>query len=209
MIFVILTLVFLRFLPYIGPKRHIFTDPDTGFQYEAKTRDDLIKHIRTYREQNQLEPIEMLAATIENFQCRLPENSASCEPSPDLARGFLQTIRGGVALIKRVFFGAKYLASQEEADRRSEICINCPANVNPDPKTSKYTAWADEIALHSTNGLKSKHHKKLFNCTVCTCPLRAKVFYKGPFSLSKHEVREMNRVNPRCWQLNNIKLERK
>jgi hypothetical protein len=185
----------LRLKPFCVPRRYVFSDPDTHRLHVGTTRDALKAIIQAYRSQNELEPIENLDLVLENYWCSLPENTPVCEPAP-LRRGFMSFFKGGVALISDLFFGTQNLVSQAEADRRAEICTRCPHNVFPDKLG--FIAWSDEIALHSTNGLKSSHHDLLGNCGVCSCPLRAKVFRKGPFRLSPAERTEMAEVG--CWQ---------
>lgn len=189
----------LRFVPYIGPKPPLsFKDPDTGHFYKAMTMRELIDQVRSYREQNNLEEIPHLQPILENYLCSLKINQGSCEENPQLRRGWLTYLKGGVSLLKKLFYGDAMIVPQQEADRRGSICLECPANVTPD---ENYHSWADEIALHSTNGKKSIHHEKLGNCEACSCPLKAKVFYKGPFGLSTQEFVRIQALNPKCWQL--------
>ena len=185
----------LKLLPYAAPRRFIFIDPDTGYKYRAANKKDLFVQILNYRAQNRLEPIEALDLVLEHYWCTLPENAGSCE-TVKLKRGFMQTVQGGVALIKNFFYGEENMVGQEEADRRAKICIKCPHNFNPDKYF--YEQWADEVAENSTFGKKSAHYGELFNCEVCTCPLRAKVFYKGPFVLNDEQKQKMKEVG--CWQ---------
>jgi len=185
----------LRLKPFCVPRSYIFSDPDTHRLHRHSTREGLKSIIQTYRSQNELEPIENLDLVLENYWCSLPENISVCQEAP-LRRGFVSYLKGGVALISDLFFGSQNIVSQEEADRRAEICVRCPHNVFPDKKG--FVAWSDSIALHSTDGKKSLYHEQLGNCGVCTCPLRAKVFRKGPFRLSPEEWQEMNKVG--CWQ---------
>ena len=88
-------------------------------------------------------------------------------------------------------------ASQKEADRRAAICAVCPHNVFPD--RGNFIRWADHMAVVSVGDRKSKHHDELGNCAVCTCPLRAKVFYTGKNTLTEEQKIEMRKVN--CWQV--------
>lgn len=99
-----------------------------------------------------------------------------------------------MALVQNMIYSS--YVSQEEADRRANICVNCPNNVFPDKGT--FVDWADRVAEASLVGRKSKHHSELGNCSVCTCLLRSKVFFGG-----KIDISEKDRENypSFCWQL--------
>lgn len=202
-----LLFMFLRLKPYIAPKRFVFKDPDTGYFYQAFTRPELIKRIVNYRAQNNLEPLEQLDHVLEHFWCTdCKENTGNCEPNPafnpknkEFKRSLLAYFKGGIALLKNVFYGEANMVSQEVADERAVICRECPHNIVP--VKGPMLKWSDEIAEASTGGRKSKYHDELGSCEVCSCPLRAKVFYKGDFGLSAEEKSKMSKL-PKCWQVN-------
>ena len=132
-----------KFKPFKTPYRWIFVDPDTQRAYSALTKKELFNQIINYRDQNKLAPIQALEHVIENYLCSLPENASNCEPEK-LKRGWMSFIKGGVAVLENIFYGEKNMVSQEEADRRSEICLQCPNNVFPD--RGGFVKWTDEVA---------------------------------------------------------------
>lgn len=186
---------FLKFRPFESSYRYYFVDPDTKHEYEAFSQDALIKQIVSYREQNRLEPIEELPSVVEHYLCSLPENAGRCSPSV-LARGLFQTIRGGIALLTNVFYGAKAMVPDEVAESRAAICIGCPHNVFPDKKG--FVRFADRLAEASTGGRRIPSYDKLGSCEICTCVLRAKVFKKPPFDMTKEELSKLPSF---CWVL--------
>lgn len=179
--------------PFLAPRRPIFIDPDTGRTITAKTRPELIQKIVTYRAQNELEPIENLNLVLENYWCCLPENKPVCE-EVTLKRGWLGYLKGGLTLIKTMLYNN--FVPQEEADRRANICVNCPQNIK-DIEKSPAIAWSDDIAEHVIGERKSKYHDELGNCRVCSCLLKAKVWYTDEPGLSKEEVSLLPSF---CWQ---------
>jgi len=189
----------LRFRPFQGPSDQAFVDPDTNYKFRAKSRQDLLKHILSYRAQNQLPILDALNATIDNYQCLLPENEGKCEENRNLHRGLLATIKGGISILVNVAYNK--FASQAEADRRSEICRACKYN-SFDAK-SYTTDYVDRIALAMVGDKKSKYHAELGECSVCICPLKAKVFYEGTVELDTEQVEKMQPV--KCWQLDILK----
>lgn len=152
--------------------------------------------IRNYREQNQLPDIPYLETVVENYLCGLPENVGKCDKIK-IKRGILEYIKGGVALLENVFYGESNMVSEEVANSRAAICIECPYNVFPDK--GPFIEWSDKLAEAATHGKRSIHHTKLGNCMACQCPLRAKVWYGGKIKLTKEERAKMGAVG--CWQI--------
>jgi hypothetical protein len=176
----------------------VFQDPDTGATFNAKDKESLISIINNYRTQNRLPEIYNLSAVIDNYLCHLPENCAACEPMK-LARSTVAYLKGGIALLKNLWYGEENMVSQEEADRRSYLCSTCPNNVFPDKDA--FIQWSDAIALKSVGSRRAAHHAVLGSCAVCSCPLRAKVFYKGDPGLTPEQREEITKSKPDCWQL--------
>ena len=191
-----------KFKPFQGPSRYIFKDPDTGYQYQAETKQALVDHIITYRKQNKLDPINFLPDVLENYWCCLPENAPHCD-SVTLTRGLFQTIRGGIALLENLFYGEANMSSLAEASRRAAICLECPINDFPD--RSGFIKWSDDIAEKATGSrykeLPPEVRDNLGNCRGCSCTLKAKVFHRYPIHLPDTEQSFMRSSNFECWQL--------
>lgn len=187
----------LKLKPFSGPKRFVFKDPDTGFMYHEASETALIRRIVNYRAQNQLPPLLEIGAVLQNYWCSLSENSGDCEVCPPLKRGLLAYIKGGIALVDNLWYGKEARVDQEEADQRAGVCIQCPYNVFPDK--SGFLKWSDMIAENTVGDSRSKHHDRLGNCEVCTCTLKAKVFFRGETGLNEAQKEKMREVG--CWQL--------
>lgn len=189
----------LTFKPFETSPIWKLPDPDNNHHiHTGATRAELVSNIVNYRSQNRLPTIEKLDLVIENYLCGLPQNAGKCKAGT-LKRGFVQYLKGGLALIQNIFYGEENMVSQEEADRRGAICLNCPCNVFVD--RDMFIKWSDEMALHSIGDRKSVYHDQLGNCAGCSCNMRAKVFFKGPFNLKSEERAKMKECNSRCWQL--------
>jgi ferredoxin len=191
--------MFRKFKPFRAPKRLQFIDPDTGHRYSANTQEDLLLHIRNYRQQNALPKIEYLSAVVDNYLCSLPENFDACEKVMKMDRSIWQTIQGGVALLVNLYYGEENMVSQAEAEARAEICTRCEHNTIPTtngkPQTG-FRKWSDNLANSSTKGRKTSLDDRLNNCGLCTCPLQAKVHLKGA-----RMTLEQSRLAPTdCWQ---------
>lgn len=139
---------------------------------------------------------------VENYLCSLPEHKGQCEPNSSMHRGFLSYIKGGIALAQNLLYNR--MVTQDVAERRGEICINCPKNTFPDKNA--FVSWSDDIANRSTGGRKSKYHQLLGNCDVCGCTLKAKVFFGEGLSATKKEMEEYPEA---CWIKKEILTGRK
>lgn len=187
--------MFFRFKPFEGPARFRWKDPDTGHKFEEPTKEALITRINSYRAQNNLEAIEALPFVLESYWCGLPENAYKCVPVEVTPRGMLGYIKGGVALLKNLWYGK--FASKSVADVRSGQCSECQFNVFPD--RNGFIKWSDDIAVASVGERRSSNHDKLGICAVCSCPLRAKVFYTGKVENNPEWRSKFESV--KCWQL--------
>lgn len=183
----------MRFKQFEGPYRWVFKDPDTDYEYRADSKRDLVRLIVSYRAQNGLDEIEFLGDVIDNYLCGIPENKGKCIPVHKLKRGLMQTLRGGVALLETWLYDKT--TTQEVADARADVCVKCPHNTFPE--VGAFNHWANQVAEACVGDKRSFHNDQLGVCDICTCPLRAKVFYGGEIELSKEELAQMPGF---CWQ---------
>jgi hypothetical protein len=185
-----------RFRPFEASPIYQFKDPDTGHLYKEPSLKQLYTAIITYRIQNRLDAIEHLKEVVENYLCGLPENCNKCQPNEQLHRSMYTYIKGGVALLKNMFF--QKFVTQTEAEKRAEQCVTCEYNVFPDK--GPFMAWADEIAISQVGERKCSKDKYLGSCAVCTCVLKSKVHFDG--TLEKFPEEELVKLKSvKCWQL--------
>lgn len=189
--------IFKKFKIMEVPRRYVFVDPDKRYEFVAADMESLLNHIREYRAQNNLEPIESLESVVQNYLCGLPENAGRCEGLP-LKRGWFQYIRGGVALVSMVMF--KRVVDQDEAEKRAMQCASC--DNNSFPEENSFDQLADSLADAATGGKSVSVAKQLGICSVCTCVLRAAVFEGGKHKVTPEEKVEMAKVN--CWKLKTV-----
>lgn len=186
----------LKFISFQGPSSLYFKDPDTGQEFKAHTKPELVKLIRNYRAQNNLEEIDYLSLALDDYLCRQSENAGKCAEI-NLKRGFFEYVSGGMALLKNVFYGSKNMVDQVTAEERASVCVKCPYNTIP--AEEGFEAYTNRLAEAMTGGRKVSVHGDLGECAVCFCCMRAKVFSKGPFKLSEEDRGKMAEVG--CWQV--------
>lgn len=183
-----------KILPFAAITEWEFKDPDIeGHEYRANSKEELLRKIAQFRQQNGLEDIDYLPWVVEDYNCRLQKNLGKCGRNDQITRSFMQYIKGGILLLKNLRYPK--MVNRDVAQKRADVCITCPQNVFPDK--GPFIKWSDRIAEASTGGVRVVGHDKLGNCAACSCPLRAKVWYGGPLELSKEELEQMPDV---CWQ---------
>lgn len=72
--------------------------------------------------------------------------------------------------------GEPVFVDQAEGDRRAAICAGCRHNVKPAGK-GWLQSWADGKMLDSVEGRTTASHERLGVCDVCSCELRAAVWW--------------------------------
>lgn len=185
------------FRAFEGPYKWELPDPDNTHRiHQGKDLKELVQNIVRYRSQNRLPEIDSLDIVISTYLCGLPENCGKCEEIA-LKRGFLQYLKGGIALVRSVVF--EEYVTQEVADARAAMCKDCSANVFYDK--GAFIKWSDDIAEASVGDRKCASHNEIGNCVGCSCCLRAKVWYGGKIDLTTTEATIMKNFNRNCWQL--------
>lgn len=163
----------------------------------GNTRAELVQSIVSYRANNELPPIDHLDAVLENFLCGCEENAGECEVM-ELRRGFLAYIKGGISLLKFYFFPEESRADQQTADARAAKCVRCKHNTFP-ADLDRFVKWSDDIWAAAVSPAKSAYHDQLGHCAVCSCILKASVFYNGYHGLNKKQMSQAKEVN--CWKV--------
>lgn len=191
-----------------------YIDPDTGFEFSRRYSSlyELIEHVRIYREQNHLEPLNNISFYVQDWLCKQPNVKRYCNMNH--ARTASQYIRGAKAAVKTAFRGEAAYEPQKIAEKRAEICVNCPHN-KTNPRHSRLLKYSDRAIKEIVGNRKTSFDDKLFSCEVCSCPLRSKVHIAQNIieeSLSIKERRELesnflgldgNSIF--CWQLHPIR----
>lgn len=183
--------------PFCAPRRYCFKDPDTGREFHEASKPELVKRIVSYRAANKLEPIKFLDKVLENYWAGLSENAGNVMAAPPLQRGLVAYLKGGIALLDNLWYGEKHMVPQATANARAAQCATCKFNVFPDK--SRFVAWSDMMAEASVGDKRVEGYDALGNCEVCSCPLKAKVWYRGKNDITPEQREKMLEVN--CWQI--------
>lgn len=96
--------------------------------------------------------------------------------------------------------GEPVFVGQIEGDRRGSICARCPHNVIPSGK-GWLQNWSDGQMLKSVEGRKTSVHDALGVCEVCSCELRAAVWWQPDIvAMTTRNAKFARRLPPHCWK---------
>ena len=103
--------------------------------------------------------------------------------------------------------GENVFVDQSEADRRAAICtggtqpgMRCQFNVTPESK-SWAEEWTDAKMLKSVEGRSTAYQDRLAVCTVCSCELRASVWWTPDIiAASQRDKSFVRRFPDFCWK---------
>jgi len=96
--------------------------------------------------------------------------------------------------------GESVFVDQAEGDRRAGICARCPHNVIPAGK-GWLQNWTDGQMLKSVEGRKTVNHEKLGVCEVCSCELRAAVWWTPDIiAATTRDAKFARKLPGHCWK---------
>lgn len=109
-----------------------------------------------------------------------------------------QIIAGTQTILSWVASGVD--VSQEEADRRSDICSRCDANQDTADCSACGNNQVRDLVALALGSKQTKNHDKLFFCLSCGCALKASVWC--PLEIQqKYMPKEINdRLPDDCWK---------
>ena len=152
-----------------------YTDPDTGFNFRKyRTIEELVDRVTTYRLHNNLPPIPSLRLIIEHWLCCQPNMEQHCKPTTVVSRSLRQYLQGAKAAVKIAASGDSAYTTQQEAEARAVICVDCFQNVE-NKKHSRLGRYTDKYLRSMVGSRRTSLDEQLFSCNLCTCPLRPKV----------------------------------
>ena len=102
--------------------------------------------------------------------------------------------------------GESVFVDQTEGDRRAAICVNCPHNVIPAGK-GWLQNWTDGQMLKSVEGRTTASQDRLGVCEVCSCELRAAVWWQPDIiATTTRDAKFARRLPRHCWKRQILEL---
>lgn len=117
-----------------------------------------------------------------------------------------ETVAAGVGVWLEVFGAEGKTVTQDKAEHRASVCVNCPLN---DTKTSLKSIFVESAVrqLHQVFGilnnldLHTSQDAKLGVCTACTCALKSKTWVDISHITAHMSEDVKARLDPGCWVL--------
>lgn len=161
--------------PKIVPpgSRWKYTEPANGVPIEANHMKAFLSAAFKMREANGLYTGTGWEEEVLDLMCQQhPEFDCMEVGVPDRPFTLADIRRFGVSVANWIASGGQWV-SQEEADRRSSICLTCPHN------TTVTGCWGChgimDWLVSILGGRKTANDAHLHGCDICSCALRAKV----------------------------------
>ncbi len=112
----------------------------------------------------------------------------------DRAKQFTQ----GTAILTAWLGSGAQTVSQELAQKRANVCIECPMNIK-ESKLSSAVAEAikSQLEIKSKLNLRVDGEKSLLGCAVCGCETRLKIWV--PLERILPDADEMPLFHESCW----------
>jgi len=112
----------------------------------------------------------------------------------------IKHIPNGAAILVDWLGDGAFPVESEIAQRRADICLNCPNNADGNPLVE---AVANHIktTVELKNGLKLRVNgeKSLKTCSVCECKLSLKIWTPLKHILKHTPQTELDKFPAHCW----------
>lgn len=191
-------------IPYGGA--YVLNVPDKGIVGYGMNFPALLRSIREWRRANSV-PVGLgFEAEVEAVVCE--KYPAECDDAiygkpKKNSWSMGDVVRGTAAFVYQKISGIE-LVNQEEANRRSELCLNCPAKMTfKKPCSGLCTALVN--LLSCTNGKTTPTDNDLVGCGICGCWTKVAVWYDlkvqclGVDESMKVAFDEVRKEYP-CWK---------
>ena len=171
---------------------------EAGIRYDSRTCQELYHKILKVRLGNR-QPIDRLQEEINNY-------IASISPS-HVVRTIPQVIRKEKSLSDRVYNWAcslydnfrphKLQTPIQEANIRSEICVNCPHNIRYRSNCGSCASQTDRLTTAVKNGRHSAYEHRLGGCNILGIDLSTAVLLEDDMLGEKTND---ERLPNNCWR---------
>ncbi len=196
-----LRLLIKNFVPKEGWR---YTHPNSQHVVQAKSWNELMDRVRKYRNANGIALGESFEETLGSEVCAQTEwGTPVCEeqdwPVTVVNRKIsMYDVVNFLKVLTHWLVNKPGFVDQSEAERRAQICVDCPHNV----EVSGCFGCTNvaRLILDAINDRTTREDEKLKNCRVCGCVNRAQVWVPKE-TLDQGVTPEMREAFPAyCWK---------
>lgn len=187
----------------VPPGGYKFTDPHSGMKFPLDggfciSWDSLVREVKHHRMacDGDLE-IGWEERLEHEYCCQNPD--AQCYhnlPSKDLTITRADVARFGYSVLEFIKGGGQYV-SQEEADRRASICLQCPYRL-PNTFCPSCQSLISFLSSQAFGDRSTPHDDELGNCGVCKCYNKIAVHW--PLEAQSTEGISNEDFPDHCWK---------
>lgn len=107
----------------------------------------------------------------------------------------------GTRVLANWFMSGRERVSNDEVDRRTGICVNCPHNKQPEGCTSCNMPALTDLVNSIVGGQDRPGDSNLRGCEICMCSLRAKT--RIPLQILRKNTSEdqLKKFPSYCWMV--------
>lgn len=164
--------------------RYPATELQTGFRFAEIDFESLLKVIKAHRNANNIPIGVNFRNEIEDASCKellqmFPDFRGVVDDTGGRAimpgrKWQLADVQNFLTTVTKFFVGGMKLVSQEEANRRAEICTHCPLNQQMPECLGCQGVTGTIQALRK--GKTTPYDENLRICHACGCDLKTKIF---------------------------------
>lgn len=183
---------------------YVINLPEQGLVGQGINFPALLRSVKEWRRANSL-PLGLgLGDELERAVCKIypVECTGAINGKPRKSRLDLSTVlRGTQVLLAFKLAGSPYV-SQEEAERRAEICSRCPWNLEYAKPCGGNCGGLKEMVAAIVGDRRTSYDDRLKSCGVCSCINSAHVHMPLEI-LAKgvsEEMKEQFTTIPGCWK---------
>jgi hypothetical protein len=158
--------------------------PHTGVLLKESHISSLMDLIRRHLDANKFTDAVVTREEVEDYNARImiKNDPECCEEYPEPPIGSRTLGLADVIRFTRTMFsnavGGFQRVDQAEADRRAEICANCPMNFQIGGCRSCYHSGAAAALIGSLTGDKvTPSDERLHSCKICGCFNKAQIWF--------------------------------
>lgn len=189
---------------HVPPPPHFrYKHPVSGWESIRHAWDLLRGDVTAHTEGNGYPPV-----SDEEIEQQMCENMGE-DIKARFCNGDGLTVRGGLhwrelmsgtqVLLQHLLNGRKRV-SQEEAERRAAICVQCPRNVSFTRPCGGMCPELESVVVGIVGGEKTSLDPKLEACSVCGCSLRAAVWVPIAQLSTQEDADFIEKAPEPCWK---------
>ncbi len=191
---------------YAPPGGWRYRVPETGQTFRGVSEYQLLTELQAHYRANQIQQpdLETLKASIEHFVCEQEPDyctDAHGQPHPPKGgrfHGFHEVIQGTRTIGAWLLAGAP-MVEQQVADARARTCVGCPQNDEPQGCSTCNAKDMRNLVEKLVGKRRTVVDDYLKSCRVCTCLLKAKVWFPLDRLLPYMLPEQISRLPSNCW----------